>query len=94
MAASLLTPETIKALEHTLPSWRVVDGALERQWSFPDFVRAWGFMTQVALIAQAMDHHPNWSNVYGSVTIRLSTHDLGGLSDLDLTLAQAIDQLS
>ena len=51
-------------------------------------------MTQVALIAQAMDHHPNWSNVYGSVTIRLSTHDLGGLSDLDLTLAQAIDQLS
>ena len=63
MAASLLTSEAIKALEHTLPAWRVVDGALERQWSFPDFVRAWGFMTQVALIAQAMDHPVSYTHL-------------------------------
>ena len=93
MAASLLSPEAIEALSQTLPEWRVVNGELERRWSFIDFVSAWGFMSQVALVAQAMDHHPNWSNVYGSVTIRLSTHDLGGLSDLDVTLAQTINQL-
>ena len=84
MAASLLSPEAIEALSRTLPQWRVVNGELERRWNFPDFVSAWGFMSRVALVAQAMDHHPNWSNVYGSVTIRLSTHDLGGLSDLDV----------
>ena len=93
MAASLLSPEAIEALSQTLPEWRVVNGELERRWSFTDFVSAWGFMSRVALVAQAMDHHPNWSNVYGSVTIRLSTHDLGGLSDLDVTLAQTINQL-
>ncbi|MEB3159339.1 MAG: 4a-hydroxytetrahydrobiopterin dehydratase [Synechococcus sp.] len=93
MAATLLSAEILNALDQTLPNWQVVDGQLERHWTFPDFVSAWGFMTRVALIAQAMDHHPNWSNVYGNVTIRLSTHDLGGLSNLDVTLAQSIDRL-
>ncbi|MGC6481951.1 MAG: 4a-hydroxytetrahydrobiopterin dehydratase [Synechococcus sp.] len=93
MAATLLNTKKLQTLNQTLPHWRVVDGQLERCWSFPDFVQAWGFMSQVALIAQAMDHHPNWSNVYGSITIRLCTHDLGGLSERDVTLAKAIDQL-
>ena len=92
MAATLLSTKT-SSLNQRLPNWSVVDGHLERSWSFPNFVKAWGFMNQVALIAQAMDHHPNWSNVYGSVTIRLNTHDLGGLSNLDVTLAESIDQL-
>ena len=93
MAATLLSTKDIEALNKRLPNWSVVDGHLVRSWSFPNFVQAWGFMNQVALIAQAMDHHPNWSNVYGSVTIRLNTHDLGGLSNLDVTLAESIDQL-
>ena len=93
MAAILLSTKDIEALNQRLPNWSVVDGHLERSWCFPNFVKAWGFMNQVALIAQAMDHHPNWSNVYGSVTIRLNTHDLGGLSNLDVTLAESIDQL-
>ena len=93
MAAILLSTKDIEALNQRLPNWSVVDGQLERSWSFPNFVQAWGFMSRVALIAQAMDHHPNWSNVYGSVTIRLSTHDLGGLSNLDVTLAETIDRL-
>lgn len=93
MAATLLSSQEIEALTQRLPHWCVVDGQLERSWSFPNFVHAWGFMSQVALIAQSMDHHPNWSNVYGSVTIRLNTHDLGGLSNLDVTLAESIDQL-
>ena len=94
MAATLLSTKEIEDLNQRLPNWNVVDGQLERSLSFPNFVLAWGFMTQVALIAQAMDHHPNWSNVYGSVSIRLSTHDLGGLSNLDVTLAESIDRLA
>ena len=94
MAATLLSTKDIEALNKRLPNWSVVDGQLERSWSFSNFVQAWGFMNQVALIAQAMDHHPNWSNVYGSVTILLNTHDLGGLSNLDVTLAERIDQLN
>ena len=93
MAAILLSTKDIEALNQRLPNWSVVDGQLERSWSFPNFVQAWGFMNQVALIAESMDHHPNWSNVYGAVTIRLNTHDLGGLSNLDVALAESIDQL-
>ena len=93
MAATLLSTKELESLHQTLPHWSVVDGQLERSWSFSNFVQAWGFMSRVALIAQAMDHHPNWSNAYGSVTIRLSTHDLGGLSNLDVTLAETIDRL-
>lgn len=93
MAATLLNPDAIQTLSETLPDWQVVNGHLERRWQFSSFVEAWGFMSQVALIAQAMNHHPNWSNVYGTVTIQLSTHDLGGLSTLDLALAEQINQL-
>lgn len=93
MAAALLSPVELQNLPQTLPEWPLIDGQLERSYQFPDFIGAWGFMTQVALIAEAMNHHPEWNNVYGRVTIRLSTHDLGGISDLDLTLAQAINRL-
>ena len=67
---------------------------LEREWRFHSFVEAFGFMTQVALLAERANHHPEWSNVYNRVTIRLTTHDLGGLSSRDAELAQAIDSLS
>lgn len=76
-----------------LQGWaRVADG-IEKDWKFEDFVAAFGFMSRVALLAEKADHHPEWSNVYGKVHIRLTTHDAGGLSSRDLALASAIDAL-
>ncbi|MFL1461871.1 4a-hydroxytetrahydrobiopterin dehydratase [Roseococcus sp. DSY-14] len=77
-----------------LPGWRLEGEALEREWNFRDFSAAWGFMSRVALLAEQQDHHPEWSNVYGRVRIRLTTHDAGGLSARDARLAHAIDSLS
>jgi 4a-hydroxytetrahydrobiopterin dehydratase len=76
-----------------LPSWSLAAGKLHREVKFPDFVRAFGFMTRVALVAEAMDHHPEWFNVYGTVRIDLTTHDCGGISDRDVALAKKIDAL-
>lgn len=82
-------------LAQKLPDWQKADGqdALIRRFKFKDFVEAFGFMTQVALLAEKMDHHPEWSNVYNRVEILLTTHDCNGLSARDVTLAQAIDRL-
>lgn len=67
---------------------------LERNFEFKDFVEAWGFMSRVAILAEKHEHHPDWSNVYKSVTIRLSTHDAGDtITDKDRQLAKAIDEL-
>lgn len=67
--------------------------AIERAFKFKDFSEAFGFMTRVALAAEKAGHHPDWSNSYNSVTIRLSTHDAGGLSAKDIALAKAIDRI-
>ena len=91
--AALLSPQERENLGITLPRWQVEGDRLRRQWQFRDFSEAFAFMTRVALLAEAMQHHPNWSNVYNRVTIELTTHDLKGLSDLDAELAQAIDAL-
>lgn len=79
-----------------LPEWRMAEGrdALVRRFRFRDFNQAWGFMARVALLAEAQDHHPEWSNVYNRVDITLTTHDAGGLSARDLRLARAIDLLA
>jgi 4a-hydroxytetrahydrobiopterin dehydratase len=94
MAATPLTPEQINALPSTLPAWSLKEGKLHRQLTFADFSAAFGFMAQVALAAESLGHHPEWSNVWNRVTIDLSTHDTGGLSNLDVQLAQRIDQLA
>ncbi len=74
--------------------WTEADNKLSRTFEFKNFVEAFGFMTQVAIIAEKMDHHPNWSNVYNRVTIELTTHDAGNVvTDNDRNLAQAIDEL-
>ena len=75
--------------------WREVEGrdAIARSFRFRDFSAAFGFMARVALIAERMNHHPEWSNVYGRVEIVLSTHDAGGLSERDAAMARAIDAL-
>ena len=67
--------------------------AIRRDFKFADFSQAWGFMTRVALLAEKFDHHPDWSNVWNTVRIELTTHDAGGLSDNDVRLAQAINKL-
>ncbi len=81
------------AVKTELPLWRMVEGrdAIIRDFSFPDFNAAWGFMSQVALAAEKMDHHPEWSNVWNRVNIVLSTHDSGGLTQKDVDLAKRID---
>ena len=74
--------------------WTQTDNQLTRDFTFADFSEAFAFMTRVALVAEKMDHHPWWSNVYNQVTIRLSTHDVGNtVTDKDRTLATAIDRL-
>ena len=67
--------------------------AIRRGFRFRDFNEAWGFMARVALLAEAQDHHPEWSNAYNRVEVVLTTHDAGGLSERDLRLARAIDAL-
>ena len=76
------------------PEWTVKDGALHREFSFPDFVSAFGFMASAALVAERMNHHPDWSNVYGTVEVALSTHDAGGITASDLELSAAMDDIA
>ena len=80
----------------TLREWREVEGrdAIAKSFTFKSFNAAWGFMSRVALIAERMDHHPEWSNVYSRVEITLTTHDCGGLSQRDVDLAAAIDAVA
>ena len=93
MTVERLDATQISALATELPNWRVQGGRLHRDLQFKSFVEAFGFMTQVALLAESKNHHPNWSNVYNRVSIDLTTHDLGGLSSLDVELATEIDAL-
>ena len=96
MANSALDDTGIDALAQSHPLWTLEADrrGITRALQFPDFNAAFGFMTRVALKADAMNHHPEWSNVYGSVSIRLSTHDAGGLSPLDAELASFIDSIA
>ncbi len=79
-----------------LADWEAVDGrdAITRTFKFKDFNEAFGFMARAALIAEKMDHHPEWFNVYNRVDVTLSTHDAGGLTELDVELAAAMDRLA
>jgi 4a-hydroxytetrahydrobiopterin dehydratase len=76
--------------------WQAVPGrdAIRKLWRFRDFSEAWGFMARAALEAERLNHHPEWRNVYNVVDVTLSTHDCGGLSDLDLALARRMDRLA
>lgn len=74
-----------------LDGWERDGNHIRRRFRFADFREAWGFMSRVALSAEAMDHHPEWHNVYNSVSIGLSTHDAGGLTEKDFRLAAEID---
>jgi 4a-hydroxytetrahydrobiopterin dehydratase len=92
-----LIPEGERAaVMAAIPEWQAVDGrdAIFRSIKFDDFTSAFGFMTEVALAAEKLDHHPEWFNVYSRVDITLSTHDAGGLTALDIKLATFIDRVA
>lgn len=94
--ARKLDPAEREAARAELPLWQMLDGrdALSRTIKFKDFSAAFGFMTQVALAAEKLDHHPEWLNVWNRVEITLSTHDAGGLTERDIKLARIIDKLA
>jgi 4a-hydroxytetrahydrobiopterin dehydratase len=94
MTAQPLSPDAIALLPEQLPAWSLKEGKLQRELRFADFSEAFGFMSRVALAAEQLNHHPEWSNVWNRVVINLTTHDCGGLSNLDLALAQRIDALA
>ena len=75
-----------------LPEWRIVDGKLHREYKFGGFAAAFGFMSTCALVAQKQDHHPEWFNVFDRVVVDLTTHDAGGVSALDFTLAAEMEK--
>ncbi|WP_353674826.1 4a-hydroxytetrahydrobiopterin dehydratase [Synechocystis sp. LKSZ1] len=76
-----------------LPGWSLQGDKLHRQFQFPSFVEAFGFMAQLALVAENLGHHPEWFNVYNRVTIDLTTHDAGGITALDVTFAKKANAL-
>ena len=89
-----MTEQELSAALAELPLWVVEGGKLRRELRFADFVTAFGFMTSVALVAESMDHHPDWENVYNRVLIQLNTHDAGGITVLDTQLAARIDAIA
>ena len=95
MIAKLPAEARAVALER-IPVWSIVPGrdAITRSFKFADFSGAFGFMTRCALVAEKLDHHPEWTNVYNRVDVVLSTHDAGGLTELDIKLAEAMDRMA
>ena len=76
-----------------LKGWSLNENFIEKNFTFKDFSEAFAFMTRVALIAETLNHHPDWSNVYNTVTVKLSTHDTKGITDKDFTFAEKVEQL-
>ncbi len=93
--SALLTEQARADLAATLPDWTLEKAgtAIARTLKFKNFNEAWGFMTRVALLAEKLDHHPDWSNVWNTVRIELTSHDSGGLTARDVRMAAAIDAL-
>jgi 4a-hydroxytetrahydrobiopterin dehydratase len=92
---NIMTSKASAADLASLAHWKLdaAGKSIHRELKFGDFSEAWGFMNRVALLAESQNHHPDWSNVWNTVRITLSTHDAGGLTDKDITLARAIDSL-
>jgi 4a-hydroxytetrahydrobiopterin dehydratase len=88
-----LSTEEVRAALSSLAGWSEAKGFLHGEFLFSNFSEAFGFMSRVALVAEKLNHHPNWSNVYNRVTIDLQTHDLGGISSLDVEFARKVNEL-
>jgi 4a-hydroxytetrahydrobiopterin dehydratase len=94
MATPKLAADEVATRLTALPAWRVRDGKLHREYRFTDFVEAFGFMASVALVAERMNHHPEWFNVWATVRVDLTTHDAGGITGKDFELAAAMERLA
>ena len=93
MKPYLLQNEELKELVALIPGWKIVANYIEREFKFDNFIEAFSFMTKIALICEKHNHHPEWENVYSKVMIKLSTHDLGGVTNLDQTIASEINEI-
>ncbi len=94
MSALVLSPSQLDTALDRLDGWSIENGKLHRQYQFPSFVEAFGFMSSLALVAESMGHHPEWFNVYNRVTIDLTTHDAGGITQKDVDLAKKANELA
>ncbi len=94
MKSELLTDKELEDLSTELADWDVSSNGLERSYDFGNFVQAFSFMAGAALHCERLNHHPEWSNVYGKVHVRLVTHDQNGVTNLDVTLARLMEELS
>jgi 4a-hydroxytetrahydrobiopterin dehydratase len=92
--AAKLSDTEIKAALGSLSEWTLLGGKLHREYRFPDFVHAFGFMATAAIAIEAMNHHPEWLNVWNRVTIDLVTHDSGGVTAKDIALAEKLESIA
>jgi len=93
MKPYLLQNDELKELDAKIPKWKIMPRHIEREFNFSNFIEAFSFMTKIALICEKYNHHPNWENVYSKVIIKLSTHDLGGITNLDQIIAFEINDI-
>ena len=93
MKPYLLQNEDLKELFAKIPGWEIIDDHIEKEFNFNNFIEAFSFMTKIALICEKNNHHPNWENVYSKVKIKLFTHDLGGITNLDQNIAKKINDI-
>ena len=91
MKTTLLTKEELESFSQEFPEWEILEKKIRKVWIFKNFIEAFGFMTKVAIISESMNHHPEFENIYNKVSIKITTHDLGGLSTLDIALAESIN---
>lgn len=94
MARQRLSEAELSAALAELPEWRVVEGKLHREYVFADFIHAFGFMATSAIAIEKMNHHPEWFNVWNRVRVDLTTHDSGGITQNDVTLARTLDSIA
>jgi 4a-hydroxytetrahydrobiopterin dehydratase len=94
MTAPVLSPQELEWALAQLKGWSVEAGKLHKQFQFPDFVAAFGFMASMALVSEAAGHHPEWFNVYNRVTVDLTTHDSGGITQKDLDWAKKANAIA
>jgi 4a-hydroxytetrahydrobiopterin dehydratase len=94
MSRAPLSAEEIQSAIDSLPGWTVVDAKLHREYKFPDFAHAFGFMATAAPRIEKRDHHPEWFNVYNRVVVDLTTHDAGGITQLDVGLAKMMEAIA
>ena len=90
---SLIDNNELNSFIEKKKSWITYNQTIKKEFKFNNFIEAFGFMSKVALLSEKMDHHPNWQNTYNKVTIELTTHDIGGVTANDITLAEAINKL-